>query len=104
MAVVSATFTDSNIHSVWYYNDSQQVTCDEFDRFKGVEPINKQAAFIFEYKDEEQKIAKNRNDFLDLFNFMAKFDVTANKGQLQNIFLTFNFLHKMQSYSQKVNY
>ncbi|KAK8835507.1 hypothetical protein M9Y10_044349 [Tritrichomonas musculus] len=86
MALVMATFSNGTVQSVLFYNDSQQVNCDEFDRFKGVEPLNKLAPFVSEYKSEEPQFLKNRSDFLDIFNFLQKFDVVANKGQIQNLF------------------
>ena len=87
LAVVVATFGSGSIQSMWFYNNSQQVSCDEFDRFKDGDTINSQITIVSEYKSEESKIMKKRSDFIELFNFMAKFDVAANKGQLQNIFL-----------------
>ena len=86
MALVVAIFTNGTIDSVMFFNNSQQLNCDEFDRFQGEEPINKQSAFVSGYKSEENIILKRRADFLDLFNFMQKFGVVLNKGQLQNIF------------------
>ena len=87
LAMVTVTFSNATLHSIWVYNNAQQVRCDEYDRLKIKDSIDTQVASVTEYKSEENKMLKRRNDFLDLFNFLSKFDAISNKGQLRNIFV-----------------
>lgn len=86
MTLVSATFESGNVSSVWMVNDSQNVKCIDFDSFKYSSPHMSQQLASTSFNDRIKVNQKKRADFLEIVEYLNKFDVNANQGLMNNMF------------------
>ncbi|OHT15663.1 IQ calmodulin-binding motif family protein [Tritrichomonas foetus] len=87
LCCVLCAFQSGNCGSLWFMNDSQPVKASEFDDFNYYEPLKSQQNAVEEYKAIIYNIMKKRNELINFFEFLSKFDLQSNRGQLSNIFM-----------------
>lgn len=79
-------YQNGDCGSIWLMNDSQYVKASEFDNFNYFEPLQSQARAVDDYNGVIQDIMKKRHNFINFFDFLNKFDIQSNRGEMSNLF------------------